>query len=138
ARSRGGRDGVHPRVAVLALAPRRGGGLSGRRDPALPDPRARRGRRAGVTRLLLCRHAEEGNAAQAELLAATLADAAVVAVYTSPLARAVDSARAVAVVHALEPIVVPALREIDLGDVTGRQFEDYPRELQTALLTSPA
>lgn len=91
-----------------------------------------------MTRLLLCRHAEEGNAARAELLAATLADAAVVAVYTSPLTRAVATARAVAATHGLEPLVVPALREIDLGDVSGRQFEDYPRELQTSLLTSPA
>jgi broad specificity phosphatase PhoE len=91
-----------------------------------------------VTRLLLCRHVEEGNAAQAELLAATLADAPVAAVYASPLPRAVATARAVGAVHGLEPTLVPALREIELGDVAGLQFEEYPPELQTSLLSAPA
>jgi alpha-ribazole phosphatase len=91
-----------------------------------------------VTRLLLCRHVEEGNDAQAELLAATLADASVAAVYSSPLPRAVATARAVGAVHGLEPILVPALREIDLGEVAGLQFEEYPRDLQASLLNAPA
>ena len=84
-------------------------------------------------RLVLCRHTEAGDAAQAEALAHQLRGLHLVAVYTSPLERAVKTAERIA-----PPTVVDDLREIDLGDVDGLQFEDYPRELQTALLDTPA
>jgi broad specificity phosphatase PhoE len=60
------------------------------------------------------------------------------AVYTSPLARAVETAHAVAAVHGLKPIVGVDLREIELGEVDGLQFEEYPHQLQQELLQSPA
>lgn len=89
-------------------------------------------------RLVLCRHAAAGDARGAAELAATLADADVGAVYTSPLARAIETARAVAARHGLSPVVRNGLREIELGEVDGLQFEDYPAELQQALLRAPA
>src|SRR5262249_16165512 len=55
----------------------------------------------------------------------------------SPLARAVDTARAVAAPHGLSPVTCEDLREIELGEVEGLQFDDYPSELQTALLNAP-
>ena len=84
-------------------------------------------------RLILCRHAEAGNTTQAEALAHELRGLHLAAVYTSPLERAVKTAERIA-----RPIVVDDLREIELGDVSGLQFEDYPRELQTVLLEQPA
>jgi broad specificity phosphatase PhoE len=89
-------------------------------------------------RLLLCRHAEAGNGDQAAELARTLAPVELRAVYTSPLERATVTAAAVAAAHALTPVVVPELREIELGEVEGLQFEQYPPELQAALLGEPA
>jgi alpha-ribazole phosphatase len=89
-------------------------------------------------RLVICRHAEAGNAAQAEGLARALADIELTAVYTSPLTRAAETAARVAAAHGLSPAVVDELREIQLGDMTGRQFDDYPPELQKALLERPA
>jgi broad specificity phosphatase PhoE len=85
-------------------------------------------------RLVLCRHAETGNVAQADTLAQALAGHRVAAVYTSPLERAVETAQRIAA----GPIVVDDLREIELGDVAGLQFEQYPEDLQAALLASPA
>lgn len=89
-------------------------------------------------RLVLCRHAESGNTAQAERLARTLSHMPLAAIYTSPLSRAADTAQCVAARHDLSPVVVRDLREIDFGEVEGLQFEDYPDELKTALLTAPA
>jgi broad specificity phosphatase PhoE len=86
-----------------------------------------------VTRLILCRHAETGNAAQARELAKALDGVPVAAVYTSPLARAVDTARAIA----SEPVQVDDLREIDFGEVEGLSFDAYPSELQEVLLRDP-
>jgi alpha-ribazole phosphatase/probable phosphoglycerate mutase len=59
-------------------------------------------------------------------------------VYTSPLARAAETAKAVAARHGLTPSLFPGLREIDLGEVDGLQFEEYPAELRAALLDTPA
>jgi broad specificity phosphatase PhoE len=88
-------------------------------------------------RLVLCRHAPAGDSEAIALLAAELAELDVGAVYTSPLARAAETARAVAEPHGLTAVACDALREIDFGDVDGRQFEDYPPELQAALLNAP-
>ena len=90
-----------------------------------------------MTRLIVCRHAEEGNAAEIQRLAAALAPVLLDAVYTSPLPRARVTADAVAAEHELVAIDVRDLREIDFGDVEGVAFDDYPAELQAALLDRP-
>jgi broad specificity phosphatase PhoE len=90
-----------------------------------------------MTRLVLCRHAEEGNLAQAGELAAALADVSFEAVYTSPLQRAVLTAEAVAAEHELVPIEVADLREIEFGEVDGLTFDQYPAQLQAELLSRP-
>jgi broad specificity phosphatase PhoE len=86
-----------------------------------------------VTRLFLCRHAEPGAADAGELAETPLA-----AVYTSPLERAVETARVIAAAQRLAPVVVDALREIERGEVEELPFEAYPAALQAELLTSPA
>jgi alpha-ribazole phosphatase len=90
-----------------------------------------------VTRLVLCRHAEDGNAAQAGELATALEEVPLVAVYTSPLARAIRTAEAVSARHGLVAIEVADLREIDFGEVDGLAFDEYPAELRSELLTRP-
>lgn len=91
-----------------------------------------------MTRLVVCRHVDPADPAAAEALAHVLRPLPFAAVYTSPLARAHDTAAAVARRHALTPAVVEALREIDLGEVEGRPFDEYSDELRTALLCTPA
>jgi broad specificity phosphatase PhoE len=90
-----------------------------------------------MTRLVVCRHVDPADPAAAEALAHVLRPLPLAAVYTSPLARAHDTAAAVARRHALTPGVVEALREIDFGEVEGRPFDEYPDELQAALLREP-
>jgi broad specificity phosphatase PhoE len=90
-----------------------------------------------VTRLVLCRHAEGGDGAQARELADALAGCPLAAVYTSPLARALETAQVVSARHRLTPVEVDGLREIDLGDVDGLSFDEYPDSLQAELLHSP-
>jgi broad specificity phosphatase PhoE len=89
-------------------------------------------------RLVLCRHAAAGDARGAAELAAALDELDVAAVYTSSLLRAVETARAVAVPRGLVPVIREDLREIELGEVDGLQFEEYPPGLQEALLNTPA
>jgi broad specificity phosphatase PhoE len=89
-------------------------------------------------RLVLCRHAAAGDTRQTAELAHALAAVELAAVYTSPLARAAETAQAVAARHGLTPCLVPGLREIDFGEVDGLQFEEYPAELRAALLDKPA
>ncbi len=90
-----------------------------------------------MTRLVLCRHAAAGNTVEARDLAVALGGVPFAAVYTSPLERAVETARAVAMTHGLVPVEVADLREIEFGDVEGLEFERYPPELQTELLKEP-
>lgn len=91
-----------------------------------------------MTTLVLCRHAEAGNAEQARGLAGKLAGLTPAGVYTSPLERAVETACAIAGVHGLTPIEVDDLREIDFGGADGLAFEDLPPSLQHGLLNEPA
>jgi broad specificity phosphatase PhoE len=90
-----------------------------------------------VTTILLARHGEtdwnregrfQGHAdpplnetgrAQAAELSATLAREEIVAVYSSPLRRAMETAEVIAAAHGLEPIAVAALREVDVGSWEG-------------------
>ena len=66
----------------------------------------------------------EAGAAQARELADALADLSLAAVYSSPLERAVETARAIAERQGLEPQVHEGLVEIDFGAWTGRTLEE--------------
>jgi 2,3-bisphosphoglycerate-dependent phosphoglycerate mutase len=90
-----------------------------------------------VTTILLARHGEtdwnhegrfQGHAdpalnatgrAQAAELAAELEAVELAAVYSSPLQRALETAKVVAAEHRLEPVAVDALREVDVGSWEG-------------------
>ena len=100
----------------------------------------------GATRLVLVRHAETEERArglcvgrldvplgkaghrQAERLAAALADEQLAAVYTSPLARARDTAGPIGAAQGVEPVVVGALLELDFGELEGLPFERIEAE----------
>ncbi len=116
-----------------------------------------------VTRVLLVRHgattlspedrfagssdvplSDEG-IVQAQRLAQRLRDKPITAVYCSDMIRAVDTARAIAAPHGLQPIQRPNLREMDHGaweglvhkDVETRFAEDYRRWDADPLLAPP-
>jgi broad specificity phosphatase PhoE len=112
-------------------------GPAGRGDPAgAPRPGAR---------LVLVRHGETGWHAdnrfagtsdvaltprgreQAELLAAWASGAGLAALWCSPLARARDTAAAVARATGLELRVDPRLRELDFGQAEGRTVAEMER-----------
>jgi broad specificity phosphatase PhoE len=61
---------------------------------------------------------------QAEALADALKDRNVTAIYTSPLKRAVATARAIARHHAAEIVTLPGLREMDAGEVDGLTYKE--------------
>jgi broad specificity phosphatase PhoE len=86
---------------------------------------------------VLCRHAQAGDVREADALAGALMSLAVTAVYSSTLPRALETARVVAAAHALEPVELAELREIELGEVEGLAFDDYPAELRRGLLEQP-
>ena len=69
-----------------------------------------------------------GGMGQAQKAAARLSSARVVAIHTSPVARARETAAAIALPHGLEPEVVDALDELDFGSWTGRSFVELERE----------
>ena len=78
---------------------------------------------------------------QAEALAGALADHPLAAVYASPLARALDTARPVAAAHGLEPAVLDALAELDFGEVEGLRYDEIEAarpELFRAWMDEPA
>jgi broad specificity phosphatase PhoE len=70
---------------------------------------------------------------QAEALAEALAGVKVDAVYSSPLRRAIDTARAIASRHGLEVVPDDRLTEMDVGDLDGLTFDEmrgrYPEFL---------
>lgn len=66
--------------------------------------------------------------AQAEGLAAALAGESMAAVYSSPLARAWDTARALAGRHGLAPVVDEAFNNIDLGAWQGKDKSRIERD----------
>jgi broad specificity phosphatase PhoE len=90
-----------------------------------------------MTCLVLCRHAEPGNAQEARALADALRRLPLKAVYTSPLARALETAQTVAHAHGLVATPVDDLREIDFGAVEGLGFDELPEDLQSRLLHEP-
>jgi alpha-ribazole phosphatase len=119
---------------------------------ALPD-------QAEATRVVLVRHAateESGRGRcygrldvelsprglrQAQALATELADLPLAAVYSSPLARALDTARPLAAAQGLEPAVLEALAELDFGEVEGLRYDEIESqrpELFRAWMNEPA
>jgi broad specificity phosphatase PhoE len=64
---------------------------------------------------------------QAERVAQALRGEKINAVYSSPLKRAVETARAIAQKHQLEVKVDPALKEIDTGELEGLTLEELRR-----------
>jgi broad specificity phosphatase PhoE len=99
-----------------------------------------------TTRILLARHGQTADnaggrilgrrdppltalgRAQAEALAATLRDAGIAAVWTSPLQRALGTAEVVAAALGLEPIVLPDLTESARGSWEGRSIAELAVE----------
>jgi len=61
---------------------------------------------------------------QAERLALALASEPLVAVYSSPLARALETAQAIAEVHSLDVQVEAGLIEMDIGQAEGLTFSE--------------
>lgn len=84
---------------------------------ALCDPvgQAIAGRRPGI-------HLNQAGKTQAEALATRLADLSLAAIYSSPLERALETARAIGGRQRLDVQVAPGLNEIDFGDWTGRRI----------------
>jgi probable phosphoglycerate mutase len=75
---------------------------------------------------------------QKELVAARLKTGSYQAIYSSPLLRAVDTARAIARYHNLEVINEPGLREIDMGEFEGVQaIEKLGRHMAEILTMGP-
>ncbi len=109
-------------------------------------------------RLLLVRHAEvdetmrervfgrldvglsDTGRAHAERIAEALAAEPIVAVYSSPLRRALDTAAPLARALGLDPVAVDGLRELDFGELEGLTVaeiaERFPAEL--SWMSAPA
>lgn len=66
----------------------------------------------------------ERGRAQADAVAVALAGLPIDRVVTSDLSRARDTAAAIAAVHDLTAETYPALREIDVGEAAGKQWDD--------------
>lgn len=95
-----------------------------------------------VTRVVLCRHGEPEErvrgrvcgsvdvglslrgSRQAKVLADALAGLSPAAVYSSPQRRALETARTIAAKHALAPVALDALREIDFGELEGLTYKE--------------
>ena len=95
-----------------------------------------------VTRLILVRHAEANTSAHgrcygsldvdlspegrshADALGAVLSSFGVHVLYSSPLRRALETARLIGAHLGLEPLVRPDLRELDFGELEGRTYDD--------------
>lgn len=73
---------------------------------------------------------EEGRR-QVASLAERLKNDSLDAIYASPLARTLETARILASPHGLEPIREPALREIDYGHWEGSRRVDVERDFKT-------
>ena len=71
---------------------------------------------------------------QAEALAESLQSLPVVAVYSSPLLRAVDTARCIAAGHGLDVLTDAGLTEMDVGEMDGLTFEEMRERYSDFLL----
>jgi probable phosphoglycerate mutase len=99
-----------------------------------------------MARFVLVRHAEPDEGARgrcygaldvplspagrrhAQELAASLAGLPLAAVYSSPLARALETARPIAAAHGHEPVSRADLRELDFGELEGMRYEEIEAE----------
>lgn len=106
---------------------------------ALPDRRE-------ATRVILVRHAETEQSArgrcygrldvrlslrglrQAQALADALAGLPLAAVYSSPLIRALDTARPLAAARGVDVSLLEALAELDFGEVEGLTYDEIEAE----------
>jgi broad specificity phosphatase PhoE len=61
---------------------------------------------------------------QAEALAQSLKDVKIDAIYTSPLRRAQETARAISRFHQVEVVTLDGLKELDVGEVDGLTYEE--------------
>jgi broad specificity phosphatase PhoE len=61
---------------------------------------------------------------QAEALAQSLKDVKVDVIYTSPLRRAQETARAISRFHQVEVVSLDGLKELDVGEVDGLTYEE--------------
>jgi len=61
---------------------------------------------------------------QAEALASALKGVKVDAIYTSPLRRAQETARAISRFHEVEVVALDGLKELDVGEVDGLTYEE--------------
>jgi broad specificity phosphatase PhoE len=86
---------------------------------ALCDPigRSIAGRRPGV-------HLNDTGVQQAQSLAERLSGLAVGGLYSSPLERALETARPIGARHGLQVETAAGLNEIDFGDWTGRNLNE--------------
>jgi len=115
--------------------------------------------RGGATRLLLVRHPEPDESMRgrcygsldvalsaaglrhAAAIGEALRDQDVAAVYSSPLQRALDAARALAAPHGLEPTPRDGLRELDFGELEGMRYDEIASthaELYRAWMEHPS
>lgn len=75
--------------------------------------------------------------AQVESLTASLSEVAFDAAYTSPLNRAVETAKCVLASRGLRAATVPELAELSYGTLQGTRFDEWPSDLRTAWHTAP-
>lgn len=85
----------------------------------------RTGRLAGWTSGV---HLNEEGQRQAELLGKRLANEKLVAIYSSPLERTVETAEAIAAHHDLPVLIEEGVGEVDFGDWTGKRLKQLSRK----------
>ena len=73
---------------------------------------------------------------QAESLALRLKQEKIQAIYSSPLQRSLDTAKAIAYYHQLEVGIEPSLREIEVGQLEGVSASELGKRLSEFLTTS--
>lgn len=84
-------------------------------------------------------HLSEEGRAQAEAAAETLSKVPLKAIYSSPIDRTMETARAIAARHELEVKVTPAMGEVRYGRWTNRSFKTLARtKLWTTVQTFPS
>lgn len=74
---------------------------------------------------------------QARDLATSLSDEPLTYILSSPLSRAMDTARPLALAHGLDPVQEPALMEIDFGHYEGREKDALGLSLRKSHARTP-
>lgn len=73
-------------------------------------------------------HLSENGQQQAKNLGERLANVKFEAIYCSPMERTMETAKAVAEKHNLEPQVLEKIIEVDFGDWTGKTFDELEKD----------